>query len=344
MSLQKRIWQSRIRGLPTDQDVSPAEAESPPAPQPVEEEEVAAEENPTKTQNLPEAFSASSSGSIGVDSKTHSAGMASLSADLTNPITPGMKPGGKTPGGKITTQRWDGEKGKFTQEIQVPWGVMVLADDISLSVGALANIKDNLGGFDKNKDVVSVITKKVCADFYDLVSKVGLKNAASMASGKNPTDDWEGVNNLLPPRGFWNSRPHDGERRNSGDGGGGIPGGGTEEDRDFTEEDYVRDKFNNWLINNYGEQVWEKLGNQQTALNLSRIAGADHWWQQIYDLIFEIPTDWGTIMLMILAWWNDKIGGSVGPGGLEPPSEEQSKIMADKAANSQIGSGEVHYK
>ena len=51
MSLQKRIWQSRIRNLPTDQDVSPAEAESPPAPQPVEEEEVAAEETPTEEKS-----------------------------------------------------------------------------------------------------------------------------------------------------------------------------------------------------------------------------------------------------------------------------------------------------
>jgi len=45
MRLQKRIWQSRIRGLPTDQDVSPAEAESPPVPQPVEEEEAVVEES-----------------------------------------------------------------------------------------------------------------------------------------------------------------------------------------------------------------------------------------------------------------------------------------------------------
>lgn len=30
MTLQNRIWASRIRNLPTDQDVSPAEAESPP--------------------------------------------------------------------------------------------------------------------------------------------------------------------------------------------------------------------------------------------------------------------------------------------------------------------------
>ncbi len=51
MSLQKRIWQSRIRNLPIDQDVSPAEAESPPVPQPVEEEEVAAEETPTEDKS-----------------------------------------------------------------------------------------------------------------------------------------------------------------------------------------------------------------------------------------------------------------------------------------------------
>jgi hypothetical protein len=29
MSIQKRIWQSKIRNLPKDQDFSPAEAESP---------------------------------------------------------------------------------------------------------------------------------------------------------------------------------------------------------------------------------------------------------------------------------------------------------------------------
>jgi len=51
MTIQRRIWQSRIRGLPTDQDVSPAEAESPPAPQPMEEEEVAAEETPTEEKS-----------------------------------------------------------------------------------------------------------------------------------------------------------------------------------------------------------------------------------------------------------------------------------------------------
>jgi len=51
MSIQKRIWQSRIMGLPADQDVSPAEAESPPAPQPMEEEEVAAEETPIEEKS-----------------------------------------------------------------------------------------------------------------------------------------------------------------------------------------------------------------------------------------------------------------------------------------------------
>ena len=51
MSIQRKIWQSRIMNLPTDQDVSPVEAESPPAPQPMEEEEVAAEETPTEDKS-----------------------------------------------------------------------------------------------------------------------------------------------------------------------------------------------------------------------------------------------------------------------------------------------------
>jgi len=50
MSIQKRIWQSRMRNLPKDQDFSPAESESP-APQPVVEEEAAAEEEPTEEKS-----------------------------------------------------------------------------------------------------------------------------------------------------------------------------------------------------------------------------------------------------------------------------------------------------
>ena len=57
MSIQRKIWQSRIMNLPTDQDVSPVEAESPPAPQPMEEEEVAAEEKTEFTVELTEAGS-----------------------------------------------------------------------------------------------------------------------------------------------------------------------------------------------------------------------------------------------------------------------------------------------
>ena len=47
MSIQKRIWQSRMRNLP---DFSPAESESP-APQPVVEEEAATAEEPTEEKS-----------------------------------------------------------------------------------------------------------------------------------------------------------------------------------------------------------------------------------------------------------------------------------------------------
>jgi hypothetical protein len=50
-NIQNRIWSSRIRNLPKDQDFSPAEAESPPTPQPVVEEEIAAEEKPTEEKS-----------------------------------------------------------------------------------------------------------------------------------------------------------------------------------------------------------------------------------------------------------------------------------------------------
>ena len=296
----------------------------------------------SRIQNLPENNKAGI-GNADSNNAYVTGGVAGGEGDPA-PVLPGPKPGGKDGKGPIPTQRWDGEK--FTQEIQVPWSMKVAVDDIGLSVGALVNIKDNLGGFNKNKDVVSVIAKKAGADFYNLVSRVGLENAASMASGKNPKNNWEGVNDLLPPLGFWGSRPGGGERRASGDGGGGIPdtpGGGTEQDRDVADENYQWNKINNWLINTYGPLVWAKLGNIQTALGLSKIAGAGGWWTQIGDLLSTFPTDWEAIMLMILAWYNDLIGGNIGPGGLEPPNEEQSKRLADKAANSGIGS-DVHFK
>jgi hypothetical protein len=134
----------------------------------------------SRIKNLPEGMSTSSSGEKGTSSYTD--GIAGMAND-NNPITPGMgSDGGKESGGKdgkgpVLTQRWDGEKGEFKKEIQVSWDVKVIGDDISASIGALDNIKGNLGGFEKNQDVTKVIVKKTGMDMMNLLSKVGAKEA-----------------------------------------------------------------------------------------------------------------------------------------------------------------------
>tara|TARA_Y100000004_G_C8782670_1_gene355683 strand:+ start:414 stop:572 length:159 start_codon:yes stop_codon:yes gene_type:complete len=50
-NIQNRIWASRIRNLPADQDVSPAEAESPPQPVAEEQPEAPAPETDQSEDN-----------------------------------------------------------------------------------------------------------------------------------------------------------------------------------------------------------------------------------------------------------------------------------------------------
>ena len=100
----------------------------------------------SQIQNLPEALNSSSSGSIvGGSSKAYSDGMASLSADSTNPITTGMKPGGK--GGKDnrltpdSVQYWNAQKGEFEKRDDlVSHDVKTKADSISSHAGAISHI------------------------------------------------------------------------------------------------------------------------------------------------------------------------------------------------------------
>ena len=155
----------------------------------------------SRIKDLHENTSTSSSGAKGAPN-TFSGGVAGLAADIDNPVSPemGRTDGDKKPSGKITTQRWDGEKGEYKQEIQVPWSVKVVADDISFSREALGRIRTELGGLTKNRDVANIIAKKVGADFHNLISTVGLKTAANIISGgKDPTIIHQAVPELLPP-------------------------------------------------------------------------------------------------------------------------------------------------
>ncbi|MBT5638627.1 MAG: hypothetical protein HOJ16_08710 [Candidatus Peribacter sp.] len=195
MSLQKRIWQSRIRGLPTDQDVSPAEAESPPVPQPVVEEEVVAEEKPTEIQNLPENNKAGI-GNADSNNAYVTGGVASLGGSSA-PVLPGPKPGGKTPSGKITAQRWDGEKGKFTQEIMVPWGVKVLVDDMSTSVSGYTNLMPSMSKDADNQtigigdELFRVAAPYMAKSMLNLIDRVGKKEALEIIAGEIPNPPWQ---------------------------------------------------------------------------------------------------------------------------------------------------------
>jgi len=164
-----------MRNLP---DYSPAEAESPPVPQPVEEEEaVVEEENPTEIQNLPEAFNASSSGLVGSDSRTHSGGIGSGSADSTNPITTGMKTGKKGGKGKEGgMQYWNalkGKEGEFEERKDlVSWDVKAVVDSIDSSKEAIINLQTKLGGLEKNVELHKIVFSKMARDITNLLGKL----------------------------------------------------------------------------------------------------------------------------------------------------------------------------
>ena len=167
MSIQKRIWQSRIRNLP--EDIS----------------------------------SISSGGSIvGGSSKAFSGGMASLSADSTNPITPGMKPGGKTPGGKTPggkTPRWDAKKGEYKDVEQFSWADKAVVDGINSSREAITNLQTKLGGLTKNLDVTTVVAKKLGSDISTLISSVGSEKAMNILRNEFGGNQPDTAGSELPP-------------------------------------------------------------------------------------------------------------------------------------------------
>ena len=84
----------------------------------------------SKIKNLPEDMSTSSSGAKGVSSYT--GGIAGMAND-DNPITPGMKPGkgGKNGKGPVITSMWNAEKEKFEKVKTVSWQVKASFDSAS---------------------------------------------------------------------------------------------------------------------------------------------------------------------------------------------------------------------
>ena len=130
----------------------------------------------SRIQNLPEGLSSSSSGSIGGDSRTHSGGMASLSADTTNPITTGMKPGKGGKGkkdGLPTLQYWNARKGEFEERKDlVAWDVKAVVDSIDSSKEAITNLQTKFGGLEKNVEVYKIVYNKMTGDITNLLNKL----------------------------------------------------------------------------------------------------------------------------------------------------------------------------
>ncbi len=139
MSIQKRIWESRI-------------------------------------QNLSENKSGSGTGQP-PPINTFTQGIGGGAADRSNPVSTGMKADSKKPGGKgpVITSMWNAETGEYEQEKLYSWAVKAVVDSIDSSGKALMDIQTKLGGLTKNQDVTKLVVKKLSADIKNLLHSVKVK-------------------------------------------------------------------------------------------------------------------------------------------------------------------------
>jgi hypothetical protein len=167
----------------------------------------------SRIQNLPEESKAGA-GNASASNLTMSDGVAGLGGD-SSPVTPGPggKENRLTPD---SMKYWDAQKGKFIESDKlVAWPVLALADSIGFSKEALTNIRDNLGGLEQNQDVVRIVMNKIGGDMINLLDNVGLEKTLSIlkipimrslppgfdpfAPGFHPTSPKPPVRHKAPP-------------------------------------------------------------------------------------------------------------------------------------------------
>ena len=133
----------------------------------------------SRIQNLPE--NKSSVGQVGSDSSTFSGGIASGSADITNPVTTGMKKPGKK-GTSPTIQYWDAKKGEFEERDDLlSWEDKTKADNIfshSDAVSSIIEMDDPVNG----GALLGGIMSNAANEIVQLRKSMGTKEANKLIS------------------------------------------------------------------------------------------------------------------------------------------------------------------
>ena len=144
----------------------------------------------SRIQNLPE--NKSSVGQVGSDSSTFSGGIASGSADITNPVTTGMKKPGKK-GTSPTIQYWDAKKGEFEERDDLlSWEDKTKADNIfshSDAVSSIIEMDDPVNG----GALLGGIMSNAANEIVQLRKSMGTKEANKL------------ISNTLEPCSFWSN-------------------------------------------------------------------------------------------------------------------------------------------